>query len=128
MEEKKDISTEDKLKEYKKPTSKNPLGNVMLTDYHENPTRKPAPPAYHDDMNDEINMKTKEMIKEINNNNVEIEKKLFQDLGNNTMFDYSTRNFYSTANTEIPNDQQSFKDFLYGDLKSSKDGSLLIPK
>tara|TARA_B100000941_G_C28392304_1_gene493423 strand:+ start:35 stop:688 length:654 start_codon:yes stop_codon:yes gene_type:complete len=128
IETEKDILLDEEVKEYKKPTSNNPLGNVLLTDYQDNPGRKPAPPAYHDDMNNEINIKTKEMIKEINNNNVEIEKKLFQDLGNNTMFDYSMRNFYSTANTEIPNDQQSFKNFLYGDLKSTKDGSLLVPK
>mgnify|MGYP001208551390 FL=1 len=118
----------EKINEYKKPTSRNPLGNVLLTDYQDNPTRKAAPPAFHEDMNEDIKMKTKEMIKEINSNNVEIEKKLFQDLGNNTSFDYSMRNFYSTANTQIPNDQQSFKDFLYGDLKSKKDGTLLSAK
>lgn len=123
-----DEMMKEKMDEYKKPTSRNPLGNVLLTDYQDHPTRRSAPPAFHEDMNEEINLKTKEMIKEINSNNVEIEKKLFQDLGNNTMFDYSMRNFYSTANTQIPNDQQSFKDFLYGDLKSTKDGTLLLPK
>jgi hypothetical protein len=131
MNEEKQQSDEllkDKMNEYKKPTSRNPLGNVLLTDYQDNPVRKAAPPAFHDDVTNEINFKTKEMIKEINSNNVEIEKKLFQDLGNNTMFDYSMRSFYSTANTEIPNDQQSFKEFLYGDLKSTKDGTLLLPK
>ena len=68
------------------------------------------------------------MIKEINKNNVDIEKKLFQDLGNNTAFDYSMRNFYSTANTEIPSDQKSFTEYLYGDMKSTKDGTLLKPR
>ena len=108
---------------YKKPTSNNPLGNVLLTEIYDNPERKPAPPAYYHGMDDEIKNKTKEMIKEINKSNVDIEKKLFQDLGNNTVFDYSMRNFYSTANTEIPNDQNAFTKFLYGDMKSTKDGT-----
>ena len=108
---------------YKKPSSNNPLGNVLLTEIYDNPERKPAPPAYYHGMDDEIKNKTKEMIKEINKSNVDIEKKLFQDLGNNTVFDYSMRNFYSTANTEIPNDQNAFTKFLYGDMKSTKDGT-----
>lgn len=108
---------------YKKPTSNNPLGNVLLTEIYDNPERKPAPPAYYHGMDDEIKNKTKEMIKEINKSNVDIEKKLFQDLGNNTVFDYSMRNFYSTANTQIPNDQNGFTKFLYGDMKSTKDGT-----
>lgn len=108
---------------YKKPSSNNPLGNVLLTEIYDNPERKPAPPAYYHGMDDEIKNKTKEMIKEINKSNVDIEKKLFQDLGNNTVFDYSMRNFYSTANTQIPNDQNGFTKFLYGDMKSTKDGT-----
>ena len=108
---------------YKKPTSNNPLGNVLLTEIYDNPERKPAPPAFYHGMDEEIKNKTKEMIKEINKSNVDIEKKLFQDLGNNTVFDYSMRNFYSTANTEIPNDQNAFTKFLYGDMKSTKDGT-----
>ena len=108
---------------YKKPTSNNPLGNVLLTEIYDNPERKPAPPAFYHGMDEEIKNKTKEMIKEINKSNVDIEKKLFQDLGNNTVFDYSMRNFYSTANTQIPNDQNGFTKFLYGDMKSTKDGT-----
>jgi len=117
-----------KLSEYKKPTVTNPLGNVLLTDIQDNPERKSAPPAFYEPIHEDINNKTKEMIKELNKSNVDIEKKLFQDLGNNTVFDYSMRNFYSTANTEIPNDQKSFTEYLYGDMKSTKDGTLLIPK
>jgi|TARA_Y200000002_G_C22643485_1_gene648113 hypothetical protein len=117
-----------KINEYKKPTVNNPLGNVLLTDIQDNPQRKAAPPSFYENVHDDINNKTKEMIKEINKNNVDIEKKLFQDLGNNTAFDYSMRNFYSTANTEIPSDQKSFTEYLYGDMKSTKDGTLLKPR
>jgi len=112
-----------KITSYKKPTSNNPLGNVLLTEIHDNPERKAAPPAFYHGVDEDIKNKTKEMIKEINKSNVDIEKKLFQDLGNNTVFDYSMRNFYSTANTEIPNDQKAFTKYLYGDMKSTKDGT-----
>lgn len=112
-----------KVTTYKKPTSNNPLGNVLLTEIYDNPERKAAPPAFYHGVDEEIKNKTKEMIKEINKSNVDIEKKLFQDLGNNTVFDYSMRNFYSTANTEIPNDQNAFTKYLYGDMKSTKDGT-----
>ena len=117
-----------KITEYKKPTTNNPLGNVLLTEIHDNPTRKSAPPAFYDSITDEIGLKTKEMIKELNSGNIDIEKKLFYDLGNNSEFDYSMRNFYSTANTEIPSDQEAFSNYLYGDMKSTKDGTLLNPK
>ena len=117
-----------KVTSYKKPTSNNPLGNVLLTEIYENPERKPAPPAFYHGVDEDIKNKTKEMIKEINKSNVDIEKKLFQDLGNNTVFDYSMRNFYSTANTEVPNDQKAFTKYLYGDMKSTKDGTLQRPK
>ena len=117
-----------KITEYKKPTTNNPLGNVLLTEIHDNPERKSAPPAFYDSITDEIGLKTKEMIKELNSENIDIEKKLFYDLGNNSEFDYSMRNFYSTANTEIPSDQEAFSNYLYGDMKSTKDGTLLNPK
>ena len=51
-----------KITEYKKPTTNNPLGNVLLTEIHDNPTRKSAPPAFYDSITDEIGLKTKEMI------------------------------------------------------------------
>ena len=120
--------TKKKINEYKKPTVNNPMGNVLLTEIQDNPERKAAPPAFYDSIHEDINNKTKVMIKELNKNNIDIEKKLFQDLGNNSTFDYSMRNFYSTANTQIPNDQESFTDYLYGDMKSQKDGTLLKPK
>ena len=31
------------------------------------------------------------------------------------------RNFYSTANTKVPNDQKSFSEYLYGSMTSCKD-------
>jgi hypothetical protein len=33
------------------------------------------------------------------------------------------RNFYSTPNTTIPNDQKAFAEFCYGDMISCKEGN-----
>ena len=37
--------------------------------------------------------------------------------------EYSMRNFYTTASTTIPNDQEGFSKFLYGDMISAKEGN-----
>lgn len=34
------------------------------------------------------------------------------------------RQFYSTANTTIPNDQGGFAEFCYGDMISAKEGNM----
>ena len=33
--------------------------------------------------------------------------------------------FYATANTRVPNDQEGFANFCYGDMISSKEGNPL---
>jgi phospholipid N-methyltransferase len=52
-----------------------------------------------------------------------IDKKLFQDVTDNLELEQSMRQFYSTANTTIPNDQTSFAEFCYGDMISAKEGN-----
>ena len=52
-----------------------------------------------------------------------IRKKLFHDVTENLEFEQSMRQFYSTANTIIPNDQESFAEFCYGDMISAKEGN-----
>ena len=56
-------------------------------------------------------------------NDKNIDKRLFKDLGDSLGFDRSMIAFNSTANTQIPNDQEGFAKFCYGDMKSGKDGS-----
>jgi hypothetical protein len=48
--------------------------------------------------------------------------KLFGTLGDNVGFDASMRNFYPMPNTRIPNDQDAFAKFCYGEMKSCKEG------
>lgn len=114
----KQIPSSDNL--FEESNSKNPLANVMVTDYEFNSTRKPAPPT----SNETILKNAKKMVEEQNPNHPNISEKLFKDLNEELNFEQSMRPFYSTANTTIPNDQSGFIDFCYGDSVSCKEGNL----
>ena len=101
-------------KEFTMPTKKNPVMNVLMNEYKENPHRKPAAPAYND-----------EVHKEINENATTQDKRLFKNLGDNLSFENSMRNFYAMPNTQIPNNQKEFAEFCYGNMPSCKDGDYL---
>jgi len=114
-------------KNYQPPKTNNPLMNVALTDYKENPQRKAAAPSFNPIVEENVNEKTKDFVVSQFNNSNEcqdeyIKNRLFQDLGDNFVFNQSMRNFYSTANTTIPNDQKGFAEFCYGDMISCKEG------
>lgn len=94
------------------PTKKNPLMNVMLPEIQDNPERKPAAPSFNPKVEEEINESVKK----------DLDVRLFKDLGDNIEFEGSMRGFYSTANTQIPNDQKAFAEFCYGGMKSCKEG------
>ena len=98
-------------KEFTMPTKKNPVMNVLMNEYKENPHRKPAAPAYNDKVH-----------KEINENATTQDKRLFKNLGDNLSFENSMRNFYAMPNTQIPNNQKDFAEFCYGNMPSCKDG------
>jgi len=122
------IITPDTLQTFLKsdfmPTSKkNPLGNVLLTEIVDNPTRKSAPPSFNTEVYEDINVSTKKMIQSLNPGIKNTNKQLFGDLGEQFEFDQSQWSFYSTPNTKIPNDQGAFADYLYGDMPSCRDGN-----
>lgn len=108
---------------FREPDSSNPFGNVLVTDYIYNPQRKPAPPAFNQNVNDDIIEKAKEVVRKSNPDQPDITEKLFKDLGDQYIFEQSLRPFYSTASTTIPNDQQSFSEFCYGGMVSCKEGN-----
>ena len=104
---------------------KNPMGNVLITDYVDQPNRPAAPPAYEKNVEENINLNTKEMVKSLNanHNKDDLTKKLFKDLGDNFKFEESMINFHTNPNTTIPNDQDGFAKFCYGDMPSCKEGN-----
>jgi len=83
-----------------KPTSDNPFANVLITDYSQNPTRDPACSSSDSSIQKDI------------------KSAFFNDFTQDP-FDvfnrkHNQRQFFSTANTKIPNDQDSYAQWLYG--------------
>lgn len=99
-----------------KATSNNPFSNVMVNSEND---KKIAAPAYNKAVKDDIKKEVLELIKNNNTDNSDIEK-IVETKSDEEMFDKSLRNFYSVANTQIPNDQKGFMEFCYGDLAKSK--------
>lgn len=109
---------------FQTPTSTNPFANVLMTDYDYNPNKKPAPPAFNEQVNNTILEQAKNMVREANPDNPEISNKLFKDLGEEYKFEQSLQPFYSNPNTMIPNDQTAFAEFCYGSMVSCKEGNM----
>ena len=108
---------------FDEPEPSNPFSNVMMTDYDYNPNKKPAPPAFNQNVNDKIFESAKQMVEESNPDQPDIADKLFTDLGDQYVFEQSLRPFSSNPSTTIPNDQQAFSEFCYGSMISCKEGN-----
>jgi hypothetical protein len=105
---------------YTEPTMTNPSMNILLPEINDNPNRNKAAPAFIPAVEADINKKTKEFV--VNNfNDPTIDERLFNDLGDNFAFDQSMRAWYPMPNTTVPNDQQSFADYCYGDMIACRD-------
>jgi hypothetical protein len=102
-------------------TKKNPFGNVLLTDIGDTPDRKAAAPSFNPDVYDDINAATKKQTQMLNPGIINTNKQLYGDLKNNYDLDNSMMRFYSTANTRVTNDANSFGKWLYGNMPSSKE-------
>ena len=107
---------------FQEPSMQNPFSNVLVTDWVDNPQRKPA--NFSPVVRDEVLIKAKQMVAESNSSQPDIVNKLFKDVNEQLSFEQSLRSFNSTASTTIPNDQSGFLDFCYGNLKSCKEGNL----
>jgi len=97
-----------------KPTDKNPLMNVLLPELNGNPRRPSAEKSYDADTETQINTSVKSMF---------YDPVLYEGVNNEVDLKMSMRNFYTTANTTIPNDQEGFAKFCYGNMPSEKDGT-----
>lgn len=105
-----------------KPTVKNPMSNVLLTEISDDPNRNEAPPAFDPPTTREINRDTQEMVQQQHQDFPGMKDKLFKDLGDSVEFHNSMIPFNSNPSTQIPNDQNAFAKFCYGDMPSCKAG------
>jgi hypothetical protein len=92
-----------------KPTKDNPFMNVLMNEYVQNPTRKPACDISRRDV--------KKNAKKLFNNN------LYRDVDDVFQKNASDRNFYTNPGTTVPNDQDAFLKFLYPLPKTCKEGN-----
>lgn len=118
------INPIDLVNTFDKTKPENPFSNVLIPDYEFNPNKKPAPPSYNSDVNNDILINAKKMVQESNPGQPDIADKLFKDLGEQLEFEQSMRQFYSNPGTTIPNDQTAFAEFCYGSMISCKEGNL----
>jgi hypothetical protein len=110
--------------EFTNPSQKNPLMNVLLPEINDDPNRKRAAPAYNRAVEKSINEKTEDFIVSNFDDDPKIKKRLFSNLGDSFEFEeFGQYNFYATANTRVPNDQNGFAEFLYGGMTSAKEGN-----
>jgi len=107
---------------YYKPSSKNPLSNVLLTEIRDDPKRNEAPPAFDPPTHREINKDVQQMVQDQHPDFPDMKDKLFKDLGDSVDFHNSMIPFNSNPATQIPNDQNAFAKFCYGDMPSCKAG------
>ena len=106
------------------PTMINPTMNILLPEIQDNPNRLEAAPSYNKAVEKAINNETQDFIVTNFNNDEDIRKKLFDDRGDKFEFEQSMRQFYTTANTRVPNNQKEFARFCYGNMASCKDGDV----
>ena len=109
---------EAKKRENIAPAPTNPFMNVMLTDYKDNPLRPKAMSSTDHVVEGKINNNAF-------NQNIYNDSRIFKDLGENIDFEQSMRQFYTTASTTIPNNQDEFAKFCYGNMSSCKEGDPL---
>ena len=105
------------------PEPKNPLMNVMLPEINDNPDRLQAAPSYNKSVEKQINESAEQIIKD-NFDDKATRDSLFNNLGEKFGFKQSMRQFYTTPNTRIENNQSAFAKFCYGNMASCKDGDV----
>jgi hypothetical protein len=97
----------------------NPFNNVLMSDYKYNVDKKEAPLEYTPEIENKINETTKLSILEQNKDNADMIY-MFSDNKTNFEFEQSMRQFNSNPSTSIPNKQDGFLKFCYGELYSEK--------
>ena len=127
--QKKSLKTEgfsnyNKIKHnFTNPNITNPNMNLLLPEIQDNPNKLAAAESYNKFVTEDTNLATKEFIKSQFNDD-KIDEKLFNNLGDNYQFEQSMRQFYTTANTKVCNNQSEFARFCYGNMASCKDNNM----
>ena len=107
---------------YTKPCPQNPAMNVLIPEIYYDPNRKPAAPSFNPKVDKEITDSVKTFTEKPFKDKY-IDERLFNDLGDAFTLNRSMHTWYSMPNTEVPNNQGGFAEFLYGSMISGKEGN-----
>jgi len=107
------------INENAKRTVENPLYNVMPTDYQDNVNKQELKLKYDTTQEENINKHVQNFILEENKDNKDIGN-IFKSVTDKLDFDKSMRQFHTNPSTTIPNTQDDFLKYCYGDLPSEK--------
>ena len=110
--------------QFKEGSKKNPFSNVLLTQIEDDSDRKPAPPAFNVDVDEDITANVKKAVQHMNPGIKNTDKQLYGDLWENFQLDQSNRVFNSTPNTRVTNDQTAYAKYLYGTMPSAKGSTM----
>lgn len=97
------------IKPCTQPTLDNPFGNVMLSDYTDNPMRPPA-----------CNIQDPEVVDKVE---TLFEHNLYRDVSDAMSRTANSRQFYTNPVTTIPNDQGAFARWCYQTGPTCKEGN-----
>ena len=117
--EKENMSNYYNLEKQQNIESNNPMGNVLMTDYTYNPYKTAVNPEYNPVVESSINSAAKDFVLQENKDNADVPN-MFSYLGDQLVFEQSMRPFYTNPSTTIPNSQDDFLKFCYGELPSEK--------
>ena len=109
--------------EFQNGTKRNPFANVLLTEINDNPDRLAAPPAFNVDVDENITKSVKNAVQMMNPTLKNTNKQLYGDLYQEFELKNANRQFYSTPNTRVVNDQGAFAQYLYGYMPSAKEST-----
>ena len=105
---------------FNNPTETNPTMNLLPG----TKSTKRAAPLFNPIVEKQLNKETtKAIVKQ--SDDPKLDEKLFCDLGDNFEFNQSMRTFYTMPNTQLPNDQEAFAKFCYGNMHSCKDNKAI---
>jgi Family of unknown function (DUF5762) len=109
------------LKDIKPIDDRNPLGNVLMSDYKYNPYKTQFNPQYNPIVEKNINDTAKNIILQQNSDNKDAPK-LFSNLVDEFKFEQSMQRFHSNPVTTVDqkNEYGDFLGFIYGTLPSDK--------
>ena len=88
----------------------------------DDPLRKAAAPSFNPDVYEDITRAVKKQTQTLYPSIKNTNKQLYGDLYDNFQLDTDMmQRFYSTANTRVDSDQNSYAMYLYGNMPSAKE-------